>query len=805
MIRKKLGKVLALSVAASLMMQITIVNAHTDGYKEINVLDTGVSTADENKWIEYTKISSVSDLEKLRSNPKGKYVLTADIDLSEATVAGGEWDCGNGWKPIESFSGVLDVNGYRIKGMHIFGIATFKLGLIGTLEGGTICNLGMTDVDINVDVSEHNYMLGGLAGNVEEKSSIYNCYVSGTIEATKAKTFEESYIGGVVGDAHKGRIENCISMVDINCDCARGGVAGICGYGIDGEYVKTCYNIGNILADNMKQEGIGAIIGFDYISKDIRNCYYRKNCVRSENNKQGQVLTESQMKVADSFVGFDFDNVWEMEVNGTYKYPQLKSARIDRIAGVEIANLPAKTEYYQGETLDLTGGTVKITYQDSVATPVEVVLTDDMIDKTSYDMSSVGTQNVKISYGGIELEYQILVKEIPVTSVSFDSYAIDLIKGEQKSISAKVLPDNATNKELVYSSSDTGVASVNSSTGMVSGVSKGIATITAKAANGISATYTVTVKVPATNLILNKTELEMTKGKTEKLTATLSPTDSDDSVTWSSSNNNIASVDSYGNVTAKGVGKVTITAKANSSVSKMCNITITQDIEEFSCKGVTEQYYTGDEIEQDIEVTDGKTVLVKDVDYTVEYSDNIDAGTATVIIEGKGYYTGSIVKSFEIKLRKYTVKFVSDGKVVKTQKVEEGNSAKAPSVKKKGYVFSSWSKRFTKVHSDVTAIAKWTNVKVSTSAISSAKNTNGKKITVKFKKITGAAGYEIRYSLKSGMSGSKTINSTKTTATISKLAKGKIYYIQVRAYKKDSTGAKVYSEWSKQQKVKVEK
>lgn len=794
MIRKKLGKALALTIAASLIMPTTGFNVQADVNGETNVQDTVQSTSDD--WSGYTKISSVSDLAKLRSNPSGKYVLTADIDLSEVTSPGGEWDSGNGWKPIESFSGVLDGNGYRIKGMHIFGEVSDDDGEIGFIGGlsGTICNLGMTDVEIDVGTDSLNYRgnnLGGIVGESGDGAQIFNCYVSGNIKAT-GRIF---YIGGIMGRDYSddGKIYNCINMANIKVYENNYGVAGICGYS---SHVTNSYNIGKIEGKGH----IGGVVGGGYATK----CYFLKDSA-SEGGSYETVLTDAQMKVADSFVGFDFDNVWEMDVNGTYKYPQLKSARIDRIAGVEIANLPAKTEYYQGETLDLTGGTVKITYQDSVATPVEVVLTDDMIDKTSYDMSSVGTQNVKISYGGIELEYQILVKEIPVTSVSFDSYAIDLIKGEQKSISAKVLPDNATNKELVYSSSDTGVASINSSTGMVSGVSKGTATITAKAANGISATYTVTVKVPATNLILNKTELEMTKGKTEKLTATLSPTDSDDSVTWSSLNNNIASVDSYGNVTAKGVGKVTITAKANSSVSKMCNITITQDIEEFSCKGITEQYYTGDEIEQDIEVTDGKTVLVKDVDYTVEYSDNIDAGTATVIIEGKGYYTGSIVKSFEIKLRKYTVKFVSDGKVVKTQKVEEGNSAKAPSVKKKGYVFGSWSKRFTKVHSDVTAIAKWTKVKVSTSAISSAKNTNGKKITVKFKKITGAAGYEIRYSLKSGMSGSKTINSTKTTATISKLAKGKIYYIQVRAYKKDSTGAKVYSEWSKQQKVKVEK
>lgn len=55
------------------------------------------------------------------------------------------------------------------------------------------------------------------------------------------------------------------------------------------------------------------------------------------------------------------------------------------------------------------------------------------------------------------------------------------------------------------------------------------------------------------------------------------------------------------------------------------------------------------------------------------------------------------------------------------------------------------------------------------------------------------------------MKSAKTVTSSKKTKTISKLSKGKKYYVRVKAYKKDSTGKKVAGKWSKVKKVKVSK
>ena len=74
------------------------------------------------------KIFTIEDLYSINSNMDGDYILMNDLDLSEATSNGGDWDfMGNGWEPIGSggaygntaFTGTFDGNGYTIKGLRI--------------------------------------------------------------------------------------------------------------------------------------------------------------------------------------------------------------------------------------------------------------------------------------------------------------------------------------------------------------------------------------------------------------------------------------------------------------------------------------------------------------------------------------------------------------------------------------------------------------------------------------------------------------------------------------------------------------
>lgn len=135
---------------------------------------------------------------------------------------------------------------------------------------------------------------------------------------------------------------------------------------------------------------------------------------------------------------------------------------------------------------------------------------------------------------------------------------------------------------------------------------------------------------------------------------------------------------------------------------------------------------------------------------------------------------------------------------------------------RKGYTFKGWytdSKFKTKITTvkastkkNITVYAKWSKVKVSKATIKSAKNSSSKKIKLTLKKVSGAKGYEIRYTTDKKFKKSvKKVTSKKTTKTITKLKKGKTYYIKVRAYKLDSKGKKVYGKYSKVKKVTVTK
>ena len=134
---------------------------------------------------------------------------------------------------------------------------------------------------------------------------------------------------------------------------------------------------------------------------------------------------------------------------------------------------------------------------------------------------------------------------------------------------------------------------------------------------------------------------------------------------------------------------------------------------------------------------------------------------------------------------------------------------------RKGYTFGGWytsSSYKTKIASiakgsakNYTLYARWNKVSVTKGSITSLQNTATRKMKVTAKKISGASGYQISYATNSKFTGSKTVTVSKNTVTFSKLTKGKTYYVRARAYKLDSTGARVNGSWSAAKKVKIRK
>ena len=196
----------------------------------------------------------------------------------------------------------------------------------------------------------------------------------------------------------------------------------------------------------------------------------------------------------------------------------------------------------------------------------------------------VGTATIKAMAGAKYASCEITVIPTPVTSVTLDKTSAQLKVGETLTLNATVLPDDATDKTVIWSTSDANVATVDN--GVVTAVKAGTAIIMARAGD-IIASCTITVPIsgghegigeeewifPVTSVTLNKTSASMKIGETITLTATVKPDDATDkTVTWTSSDETVATVVN-GVVTAKKIGTATITAKAGEKTAT-CKITV---------------------------------------------------------------------------------------------------------------------------------------------------------------------------------------------------------------------------------------
>ena len=164
-----------------------------------------------------------------------------------------------------------------------------------------------------------------------------------------------------------------------------------------------------------------------------------------------------------------------------------------------------------------------------------------------------------------------------VSSVAVTPSRIEIIEGGSAVLSASVSPEAASDRAVAWSSSDRSVATVDKS-GTVHGLRPGTATVTATA-EGKSGICAVTVKAKAVNVTevtLDKTELTLTEGETETLTATVKPDNADNrKVTWSSDKTEVATVDGDGNVTAVKPGEAVVTVTTeDGGKTATCKVTV---------------------------------------------------------------------------------------------------------------------------------------------------------------------------------------------------------------------------------------
>lgn len=163
-----------------------------------------------------------------------------------------------------------------------------------------------------------------------------------------------------------------------------------------------------------------------------------------------------------------------------------------------------------------------------------------------------------------------------VTSIALNKTSATITEGETLQLSATITPEDATNKNVIWSSSDDAVATVDTN-GEVIGIAVGEATITATTEDGgFTAECVVTVIIPVSNISLNKTSATLIEAETLQLIATITPDNATNkNVTWSSSDDAIATVDANGLVTAIAAGEAIITVTTeDGGLTAECVVTV---------------------------------------------------------------------------------------------------------------------------------------------------------------------------------------------------------------------------------------
>jgi uncharacterized protein YjdB len=246
----------------------------------------------------------------------------------------------------------------------------------------------------------------------------------------------------------------------------------------------------------------------------------------------------------------------------------------------------------------------------------------------------------------------VLRAETPVTGVELNKETTTLKKGSNEKLIATVLPEDATNKAVTWVSSDPNVVQVDDN-GVITALNYGTAVITVTTVDG---NFTASCKVTVIGVELDKHQMWLEVGATDKLNATVFPADAPNkSLIWNSSDESVATVDQSGVITGIKPGIVTITVTTvDGGAQDVCEVTVGKKVKSISLNDVVIDRGETQKLEPIFDPPDATNKNV-----TWQSSD-----PAFVSVDGNGYVTGLV----EGKTATITVTTV-DGNKTATAKV----------------------------------------------------------------------------------------------------------------------------------------
>lgn len=620
-------------------------------------------------------------LDGVKQNKLANAVLTANITVNENLLDSLQYDTegnvSNGsdfitWTPIADwmgnrttqYSGTFDGNNKTVSGLY-FNVDSTCIGLFGSSESdGNIKNVGVVD-----SYFKGNDSVGGVCGN--NAGTITNCYNAGNLTAIESS----ATIGGICGYNNGGTIANCYNTGTVTATGSAASVGGVCGCSI--ELILNCYNIGTVTAASSDAD-ISGICGYNF--GPVKNCYYLADTEDENGGKTAAQFASGEIAYllsqgcstgeGDATVTYD-GSIWGQPI-GTDTYPLLHGEKVYKnitylgcndlsdVVSVVYSN-EDKTTYGDHDYVDgvcrycdeealasVTSGEI-ITYYPSLQDAIDcaenipssvVAVIADTEHKTCYvnnpdsdftiDINGNNLNGVTVNNGKITIIDSKANGEIQgnltVNSDSIVTLGDVKVSGNTDVYGQLIL--NGGDLGKIYFYEDKAKVFFNNSDIKIR-----------KYIYWFNEYFeALTINAEPHNIIpilLNGTRLEVNTSLArggDNITL---------DVNWFNESLGLPEIDSTFRIEDN---KLIVSALINDKIK-----TEFEEGETFT--------YSGAELKPTVRVYINRVVfddeqLIENTDYTVTYSDNINAGTATVTITGIGAYSGSKNVTFTIEPKK---------------------------------------------------------------------------------------------------------------------------------------------------------
>lgn len=491
------------------------------------------------------------------------------------------------WNSIDGFTGIFDGNNYVISGLSSYGD---NAGLFGSTNGAEIKNIIVLDAYVS-----GTWSAGGIVADATQ-TTIQNCCFNGSVSTSNGNTTSEHGCGGICGYIKYGSIANCKNYGTVNADYHIGGICGRAS-----AEIRNCINYGTISCfDNTKSEYLGGIVGR---CSNVYTCtnygditggtsvggiagfinYYLSDCQNSGNISGVKCVGGiAGTKAYDYTLSKSLNTgtiAGETSIGGiagemTGRGSAITSCNIGKVCGTA----------YIGGIAGSCSSAIKNSFNTGSVDGSRYVgglsgYTSSCTISTSYNAGRIsGEENVgavvgtdNIIWGRDTIENVYYLK---TGTINADIYGSSFSSETDAIIPLSL--DDAKTKEPYSGFSFTDIWGIDPTV------------------NGgypyLQWQESMLSDIPVNSVQLNETALSLGEGDCAYLTATVSPVNaSDQFVTWSSSNSDVAMISTAGKVTAvsPGIAIVTVTTE-DGGYTATCAVTVTERTsEEYKINSIT--------------------------------------------------------------------------------------------------------------------------------------------------------------------------------------------------------------------------